>query len=112
MLSSLALRLFLKKNLNASRPSEHPLVIRGKKCQNVYLVHSWDHRLQRQNLLMPFNRVPQWYLVTLGQQYHVGENPTVILYTYINRYAGKPDKTKTKATMRLDYSLLHIYGLG
>ena len=25
---------FLKKNLNASRPSEHPPV-RGKKCQNV-----------------------------------------------------------------------------
>ena len=31
---SLVLRLFLKKNLDASRPSEHPPVW-GKKCQNV-----------------------------------------------------------------------------
>ena len=32
-------------------------------------------------------------IVTLGQQYNVGEKPTVvILYTYINRHAGTPDK--------------------
>ena len=31
------------------------------------------------------------------QQYNVGEKPTVILYTYINRHAGIPEKTvKTK----------------
>ena len=35
--------------------------------------------------------------ITLGQQYNVGEKPTVILYTYINRHAGIPEKTvKTK----------------
>ena len=28
-------------------------------------------------------------LITLGQQYNVGEKPTVILYTYINRHAGE-----------------------
>ena len=34
-------------------------------------------------------------VVRLGQQYHVGEKPTVILYTYyIDRHAGMPDKTK------------------
>ena len=34
-------------------------------------------------------------LVTLGQQYnHVGEKPTVILYTYINRHAGTPDNNE------------------
>ena len=44
------------------------------------------------------------YVVTLGQQYHVGEKPTVILYTYINRHAGTPNKTKTKDTMSLEYS--------
>ena len=35
--------------------------------------------------------------VALGQQYHVGERPTVILYTYINRHAGtdtRQDKDK------------------
>ena len=31
-------------------------------------------------------------VVTLGQQYNIGEKPTVILYTYINRHAGTPDK--------------------
>ena len=36
-------------------------------------------------------------VVTLGQQYDVGEKPTVILYTYIHRHAGTPDKKqKTK----------------
>ena len=33
-----------------------------------------------------------------------GEKPTVILYNYINRHAGIPNKTKTKDTIRLDYS--------
>ena len=32
-------------------------------------------------------------VVTLGQHYNVGEKkPTVILYTYINRHAGTPDR--------------------
>ena len=36
-------------------------------------------------------------VVTLGQQYNVGEKPTVVLYAYIiNRDAGTPDKNKTK----------------
>ena len=30
--------------------------------------------------------------ITLGQQYNVGEKPTVILYTYINRHARMPEK--------------------
>ena len=35
-------------------------------------------------------------VITLGQQYNVGEKPTVILYTYINRHADtnkRGDKT-------------------
>ena len=36
-------------------------------------------------------------VVPLGQQYNIGEKPTVILYSYINRHAGTPEKTaKTK----------------
>ena len=27
----------------------------------------------------------------LGQQYNIGEKPTFMLYTYINRQAGTPD---------------------
>ena len=48
-------------------------------------------------------------VVTLGQQYHVGGKPAVILYTYIiNRHAGTPNKTKTKDTMSLDYSSINF----
>ena len=33
----------------------------------------------------------------MGQQYNVGEKPTVItMYIYINRHAGPPKKTKQK----------------
>ena len=41
-----------------------------------------------------------WYLngfpdgSNLGQQYNVGEKPTVILYTYINHHAEPPNITK------------------
>ena len=35
-------------------------------------------------------------VVTSGQQYNTGEKPTVMLYTYINRYAGTPDKNNDK----------------
>ena len=34
-------------------------------------------------------------VITLGRQYNVGEKPTVILYTYMNRHAGTPTKGKT-----------------
>ena len=35
-------------------------------------------------------------VVILGQQYNVGEKPTVILYTYINGHAEQPNMAKTK----------------
>ena len=31
-------------------------------------------------------------VVTLDQQYNIGEKSTVILYSYINRHAGTPEK--------------------
>ena len=31
-------------------------------------------------------------VVTLGQKYNVGEKPTVIIYTYVDRHAGTPDR--------------------
>ena len=45
-------------------------------------------------------------ILTLGEEYHVGEKPTVILYTYINRHAGTPKQNKDKVhdMMSLDYS--------
>ena len=35
-------------------------------------------------------KVPAYVLVSLGQQYNVGEKPTVMLYTYINHHAEPP----------------------
>ena len=35
-------------------------------------------------------------VVTSGQQYNVEEKPIVILYTYVNRHGGTPNKTKQK----------------
>ena len=37
-------------------------------------------------------------VITLGQQYNVGEKPTVILNTYINRHAGTPKKGRQNNT--------------
>ena len=34
-------------------------------------------------------------VVTLGQQYNIGEKPAVILYPYIDRHAGTPNTTIT-----------------
>ena len=54
-------------------------------------------RLQIQNLFMAFKWIPRCIMVViLGQQYNTGEEPTVMLHTYINRHAGTPDKNKTK----------------
>ena len=40
------------------------------------------------------NGFPYNIVVTLSQQYNVGEKPIVILYTYINRHAGTPKKQR------------------
>ena len=79
----------LKKNQNAPRPSEHPPVT-GKKVSKrlggikgcKYKTSSWH--LNR----FPDNRMQ----ITSGQQYNVGEKPTVILHIYINRHVGTPGK--------------------
>ena len=33
-------------------------------------------------------------VVTLGQQFNIGEKPTVMRYTYINRHAATPEKQR------------------
>ena len=54
----------LNKNLNASRPSEHP-PIRGENVKSF----RWDHRLQIQNLFMAFKS-------------HTGDERSKIRYNY------------------------------
>ena len=52
---------------------------------------------------MAFKRAPLRMIVTLGQEYNVGEKPTVIkLHTYINRHAGIPNK-KQKQNKTMEY---------
>ena len=34
-------------------------------------------------------------VTSMGQQYNIGEKPTVILYTYINHHVGIPKQKQT-----------------
>ena len=45
-------------------------------------------------------------VVTLGQHYNIGEKPIVILYTYINRHAGTPEKQRKTHQTRCSNSIL------
>ena len=45
--------------------------------------------------------------ITLSQQYNVGEEPTVILYTYINRHAGTLEKSSKNKTEAMEYTITH-----
>ena len=73
---SAIVRFFFKKNLSASRPSEHPT--QEEKCQNALFLGGIIERLQRQNILMALKRIPRWC-----QQDDAGKKPTIIYYTYI-----------------------------
>ena len=46
--------------------------------------------------------------ITLGQQYNVGEKPTVTLYIYINRHAGTPEKHEKQTRDNVVHH--HTYG--
>ena len=74
--------VLLKKNMNASKPSEHSPVIGGKCKKNVQVGidieckdknSSWDLI----GLCSPMMAVPS------GQQHYIEEKPIFILYTYI-----------------------------
>ena len=44
--------------------------------------------------------------ITLGQQYNVGEKPTVILYIHINRLQGHQKNIKNKPET-MEYTITH-----
>ena len=51
---------------------------------------------------------------TLGQQYNIGEKPTVILYTYMNRHAGTPEKQRIKYVVMFvvpAWRLMYVYSI-
>ena len=67
--------LFFKKNLNASRPSEHPS-IRGENVKTF----RWDHRLQTQICLV-FGWCPCMAINVSVQQHNGGFLPDIMLLT-------------------------------
>ena len=63
--------------------------------------------------LWHLNGFPYDIIVTLGQQYNIGEKPTVILYTYINRHAGTPEKQRNQnSTSSNMVVIIYCYLLG
>ena len=80
---------YLKKNLNAFKPSEHPPV-RG---QNVKTFR-WDHRLRRQNLFMLSFLI---FSVLVA-------NPTELLETVANPTRGLLNTDCFMVTQQLSYS--------
>ena len=76
----------LKKNQNAPRPSEHPPVRGGGMSKRLGGIKGCKYKTSSWHL----NGSPME--ITLGQQYNVGEKPTVILNIYMNRHAGAPEK--------------------
>ena len=49
-------------------------------------------------------------VVTLGQQYDIGEKPTVILYAYIiNRHAGTPEKELIRQNSTSSNIIIYCY---
>ena len=48
-------------------------------------------------------------VVTLGQQYNIGEKPTVTLYTYFNRHAETPEKQREKKINSTSNTVVIIY---
>ena len=47
-------------------------------------------------------------IVTYGQEYNVGEKPTVMMYTYTNLHAGTPINKTTQVLLQDITFLLHI----
>ena len=84
----LVVSLCLKKNQNAPKPSEHPPVRGGEMSKCLGGIKGCKYKTSSRHL----NGSPM--VVTLGQQYNIGEKPTVILYSYINRHAVTPEKQR------------------
>ena len=83
-LHEVAFPYYLKENQNAPpRPFEHIPQSGGKMSKRLGGVIGCKYKTS------------SWHLVTLGQQYNIGEKPTVILCTYINRHEGTtPEKQR------------------
>ena len=78
----------MKENQSTLRPSEHPPVMGGKISKRLGGIKGCKYKTSSWHL----NRFPD--ADNIGSTvYIVGEKPTVILYIYISRHAGTPEKT-------------------
>ena len=95
----------LKKNLNASEPSEHPPQV--EECLKVQV----GKLAVETKTLHGIKRVPQCNYIG-STEYNIGEKPSVLLYTYINLHAGtpKPQSFLSKSP-GLQCSNMVLYGL-
>ena len=75
-----------EKNQNAPRPSEHPPVMGEKMSKRLGGIKGCKYKTSSWHL----NRFPD--ADNIGSTDNVGEKPTVILYIYINRHVGTPEK--------------------
>ena len=80
------IRIYNTHLQHSSRPSEHPPV-RGKYVKTLGGIIGCNDKKTLHGI-----KTGSPMVVTLGQQYNVVEKPTGILYTYINRHAGTPNK--------------------
>ena len=78
--------IVFEEKSDAPRPSEHPPVMGGKMSKRLGGIKGCKYKTSYGILTGSPMRI------TLGQQYNVGEKPTVIPYIYINRHAGTPEK--------------------
>ena len=74
------MKRYFKKNQNAPRPSEHPPVMGGKMSKRLGGIKGCKYKTS------------SWHLNGFPDGNNVGEKPIVILYIYINRHAGTPEK--------------------
>ena len=70
--------LYLKKNQNAPRSSEHPPVRGENVSESLGRIKGCKYKTS------------SWHLNGFPDGNNIGK-PIVILYTYINRHAGKPE---------------------
>ena len=96
--------IVLKKNLNASRPSEYPLVRGG----NVKMFR-WDHRLQINTKPLHGIQTSSPMVVTSGQQFNIGGKPTIMEISYNMMCIVSPRKDYLTFLRRKPFPSLNTY---
>ena len=87
-----------KKNLNASKPFEHP-----PSGDFFFKKNRWEHWLLGQKLFMVSKGFPNVYV---GQQYNIGEKPAVI---HVLTYFFTEARLENPASPRIELTISALY---